>query len=160
MSEKNYNSIAVAIVISVLLVLAAAVVISVMINSTPSYNSSYNPSYNNNYAPPPTSTPIPKAEFRVYNKELSWGSRQELVAKHLLAKDDYRTVYYLYGSCYVTNYGDAGGFATVKLTQQGDGGTTITREQTLYFNVGETHVLYWNIDDIKYDTGVYWMEVI
>ncbi|MDR2720325.1 MAG: hypothetical protein LBC03_05945 [Nitrososphaerota archaeon] len=81
-----------------------------------------------------------------------------LVATHLFAKDDYRTVYYLYGSCSVTNYGDAGGFATIRLTQQGNGGTTITREQTVYLNAGETQVLYWNIDDIKYDRKTHRME--
>jgi hypothetical protein len=101
---------------------------------------------------------VPQAKFNVYNKELSWGSRQVLVATHLFAKDDYRTVYYLYGSCSVTNYGDAGGFATIRLTQQGNGGTTITREQTVYLNAGETQVLYWNIDDIKYDRKTHRME--
>jgi len=156
--ENNYNYIAVAIVICGIMILASVVMFPMLLNRSQSNSNSY-PSYNNGYNAP-TPTPVPQAKFRVYNNELSWGSRQELVAKHLLAKDDYRTVYYLYGSCSVTNYGDAGGFATIRLTQQGNGGTTITREQTLYLNIGETQVLYWNIDDIKYDNGTYRMEVV
>ncbi|MCL1970637.1 MAG: hypothetical protein FWF66_04180 [Candidatus Bathyarchaeota archaeon] len=44
----------------------------------------------------------------------------------------------------MTNYDDAGGFATIRLTKQGDSGTTITREQAIYLNVGER----------KYFTGI------
>ena len=156
--ENNYNSIAVAIVICVGIIVAAIVLLPMLSNYTQSNNNRYNPSNNNNYNPPE-----PQAKFRVYNKEFSYGSRQVLVATHLLAKDDYRTVHYLHGSCDVTNYGDAGGFATIRLTQQGPGGITITREQTIYLNAGETQKLHWNIDDVKYDPydlGTYRMEVV
>jgi len=149
MSEKNYTSIAWAIVISVGLIVAAAVVVSV-ISSTPSNNSNYNPSYNNNYnTPTPTPTPTPKPEFRIYNLDGAWNSYK--VSTGILSS---KTVYDYRCWATVTNYGNADGFVTLQgYAKQGI--TTHEYEQTLYLKAGETQNVYFTFENLQNEKVTY-----
>jgi len=94
-NNNSTKTVAIAIIICFGVMLMATVIASMAANSNQSNNYNYNPGYNSGHntgyydvpTPTPTPTPVSQAKFNVYNKELSWGSRQVLVAKHLLAAD-------------------------------------------------------------------------